>query len=206
MPIFTPDTEPYLSLESVRNFDLHIVRAMQYYENFGLKTLSTDLSPLQAAACEIVPQGVSIALSIRELIRQAYLYSALILMRPLVERTGTINLLICKPDMLLHWHSGWPRKKQPSFDTLLKYAFPKATKEENEVTRNILHKLIHSDPSGSKFNLQSHSHSSLMTFASGKELNASHKTDAVCRVSTDCLKQLITASVGTFLYPDGSNA
>jgi hypothetical protein len=202
MSIFTPDTEPYLHLETVRNLDLHIVRAMEYYNAFGIKSLAPGLSSMQVAACEIIPQGMSIALSIRELVRQAYLYSSMVLVRPLIERTGTITLLLSNPDMLSLWHSGWPRKKQPSFDTLLRYAIQGSTREEHLAMQNVMHKLVHSDPHGSKFNLQSDSPADLMTFASGKELNAPLKADAVCRTATHCIRQLTTLSVGAFIYGD----
>jgi hypothetical protein len=43
---------------------LHILNRMQ-------------LSDLQKAACQIVPQGINLALTIRELIRQGYLFSSL---------------------------------------------------------------------------------------------------------------------------------
>jgi hypothetical protein len=37
------------------------------------------------------PQGISLALSIRELIRQGYLFAALVLVRPLIERAVRIS-------------------------------------------------------------------------------------------------------------------
>ena len=71
---------------------------MAVHRRLAARTYATDLTPLQIAATEIIPQGVSIALSMRELIRQAYLFSAGILMRPLVERTGMIYYLQKNPE------------------------------------------------------------------------------------------------------------
>jgi hypothetical protein len=92
-PIFTPDNEPYLGSELLKLFDTTIVKSMAVHRQLSARTYATDLSPLQIAAIEIIPQGVSIALSMRELVRQAYLFSAGILMRPLVERTGMVYYL-----------------------------------------------------------------------------------------------------------------
>jgi len=49
---------------------------MRTHTEVASRTFAGSLTPLQATETEIVPQGVSIALSIRELLRQAYLYSA----------------------------------------------------------------------------------------------------------------------------------
>src|SRR5205807_103211 len=98
----------------------------------GPKTFSGKLSPLQRCATEIIPQGVSIALSIRELIRQAYLFSAAILMRPLVERTGLMQHLITYPEAVEAWYAGWPRTAQPAFATLLALVMPDATEDHRE--------------------------------------------------------------------------
>src|SRR5437588_243316 len=116
--VYLPHNEPYLGRKSLLAFDLAIPRAMQVHAVIGPKTFSGKLSPLQRCATEIIPQGVSIALSIRELIRQAYLFSAAILMRPLVERTGLMQHLITYPEAVEAWYAGWPRTAQPAFATL----------------------------------------------------------------------------------------
>src|SRR5258706_2133979 len=123
-PVYLPHNEPYLGSKSLLAFDLAIPRAMQVHAAIGPKTFSGELSPLQRCATEIIPQGVSIALSIRELIRQAYLFSAAILMRPLVERTGLMQHLVTYPSAVAAWHTGWPRKGQPTFDALFALVMP----------------------------------------------------------------------------------
>ena len=99
-PIFTPDNEPYLGLEPVLWFDRMICWSMESNVATAQWTQqnSAGLTALQRSACQIIPQGVSIALSIRELIRQAYLLSALILIRPLIERAAIISYLDVHPD------------------------------------------------------------------------------------------------------------
>ena len=192
--VFTPDNEPYLGNYRLHAFDLTISRAMQIHTEVGARTFATSLTPLQAAATEIIPQGVSIALSIRELIRQAYLYSAAVLVRPLVERTGMIQFLAMHPEAVSAWHAGWPRKSQPEFKELVALVMPRSSTEENEITRQVLHKLIHSDPEGSRLNMFSRPDGS-PAFASGKELTQWKKAETISAMSCQCLRLLTATSV-----------
>ena len=93
MSIFTPDNEPYLGRESVFQFDNMILVAMEQNQRIAPWTQGRDLTPLQWAETELIPHGFSIALSIRELVRQGYLISAEILLRPLIERAAVISYL-----------------------------------------------------------------------------------------------------------------
>ena len=145
-PVYLPGNEPYLGSKPLLAFDLAIPRAMQVHAAIGPTTFSTQLSPLQRCATEIIPQGISIALSIRELIRQAYLFSAAVLMRPLVERTGLMQYLATNPQAVDAWHAGWPRKAQPSFETLFALVMPEASVERHEEIVSFMHKLVHTDP------------------------------------------------------------
>jgi hypothetical protein len=152
---------------------------MEVHTKVAKRTFAGSLSPLQVAATEIVPQGVSIALSIRELVRQGYLYSAAILIRPLVERTGTIRYLQRNPDAVNAWHSGWPRKAQPTFDNLLELLHPTVTGADQDVLRTLWHKLVHSDPAGSVYNMLTRG-DGVPVFSSGKVIDHPILCDAVC--------------------------
>src|SRR5450759_4218689 len=103
--VFTPDNEPYLGLQSVLWFDRIIVWALESNHQVAAYTHShrSDLSPLQRAGCQITPQGVNIALSIRELVRQGYLFPAMVLMRPLIERAAVISYLALNPRAVSLW-------------------------------------------------------------------------------------------------------
>jgi hypothetical protein len=81
-PVYLPHNEPYLGQPHLLAFDQAIPDAMRANLEVARRTFVKPLSSLQIAATEIIPQDISIALSIRELIRQAYLYSAAILIRP----------------------------------------------------------------------------------------------------------------------------
>jgi len=119
--IFTPDDEPYLGRPLLHHFDLVIVAALEQQHAIRPWTRrnSDNLTRLQAAACQIVPGACSIALGIRELIRQAYLFPALMLLRPLIERAATISYLAETPKALELWERGWPYSRRPKLPDLL---------------------------------------------------------------------------------------
>ena len=174
---------------------------MAVHRQLGSRTFATDLTPLQIAATEIIPQGVSIALSMRELIRQAYLFSSGILMRPLVERTGTIYYLQSKPGALSAWNNGWPRKSQPVFQDLLDLVMPSDSEEERQATREVLNKLVHSDPKSAAFNATTRSDGSRAS-AVGKELTEPLKADTISAFATACLNKLTKISVAILAPPN----
>src|SRR5579871_4730804 len=106
--IFMPDNEPYLGLQSVLWFDRIIVWALEGNQRVASFTHAhkNELSALQKAASQIIPQGINIALSIRELVRQGYLFPALVLMRPLIERAAVLSYLNANPIAVALWESG----------------------------------------------------------------------------------------------------
>lgn len=60
------------------------------------KSHDIDLTDHQKMACQVISQALSITLSIRELIRQGYLFGAYVLLRSLVERSMILFYLIKK--------------------------------------------------------------------------------------------------------------
>src|SRR5436853_5001758 len=91
--VFTPDNEPYLGRETVLAFDNAIIACLKANVHIASHTHKIEKSDLQWTACQIIPQGISIALSIRELVRQGYLFGAFVLMRSLIERATIILYL-----------------------------------------------------------------------------------------------------------------
>jgi hypothetical protein len=198
-PIFTPDNEPYLGSASILALDRAIPRVLQVHAAIGSKTFSTDLSPLQRCATEIIPQGISISLSIRELIRQAYLFSAAVLMRPLVERTGLMQYLVTYPASVDAWHAGWPRKAQPQFETLFSLVIPDASPQQREEITSLMHKLVHTDPKSALFNMFRRDDGSL-AFASGKILTRPDSADVIADLVAICMRRLTALSALVFDY------
>jgi hypothetical protein len=197
--VFLPSNEPYLGRPSVHAFDLAIPRAMQVHIAIGPRTFGADLSPLQRCATEIIPQGISLALSVRELIRQAYLFAAAVLLRPLVERTGLMQHLLTYPSAVDAWHAGWPRKSQPQFADLLTLVLPEATDAHREEIKSLLHKLVHTDPQSALFNMFRRADGSL-AFASGKVLSQPDAADVIAHLADHCLRRLTALSALVFQY------
>jgi len=201
LPVYLPHNEPYLGRQVLLEFDRSIPPALNVHMDVAKRTFSRELSALQMAATEIIPQGVSIALSIRELVRQAYLYSAAILIRPLVERTGTIQYLRQNPHAVAAWRSGWPKKKQPSLQVLLALLHAARQDSDHELLRTLMNKLVHSDPAGSAYNMLRRA-DGVPVFSSGKVLDNPLLCDAVCAAGWCYLKQL--SSIAMDIFPDAA--
>lgn len=121
--IFTPDNEPYLGLVEVKALDDVIVATVNEMERAKPFTASKELTAHQKVAILIIPSGVSLCLSIRELIRQAYLHGALTLLRPVLERTITLQYLRLHPDALPIWENGWKYSERPKLHEMTKSLF-----------------------------------------------------------------------------------
>ena len=171
-PVFLPHNEPYLGHPTLLEFDHAIPPAIQTHIRLSQGTFDHDLSPLEKAAAQLIPQAVSIALSIRELIRQGYLFSAALLLRPLIERVGLVEYLRIHPEAVQSWHNGWPRRDQPNFRTLLETTsqIEAASPDDLRFFANVLHKLIHPDPAGALWNMIAREDGKL-AFSSGKILD-----------------------------------
>lgn len=152
-PIYTPDNEPYLGRETVFTFDKIIVECMKTNERIAPYTHRIEKSDLQLAACQIIPQGISIALSIRELVRQGYLFGALVLTRSLIERTTIIMYLHHNPEKIEIWKRGWKYGERPNLTNMLnsigKDKFPHIG---NMITPRY-NSLTHGDPDSAVWNL-----------------------------------------------------
>ena len=118
--VFHPGNEPYLGRQSLHAFDDIIVACLKSNDTIAPLTRRTEKSELQWAACQLVPAGISLALSVRELIRQGYLYGALVLMRSLAERATTVSYLRKCPEAVPLWTAGWKHGKRPSLSFMLR--------------------------------------------------------------------------------------
>lgn len=128
---------------------------MEKNTKIGPWTHGRKLTPLQTAATEIIPHAFSIGLSIRELVRQAYLLSAEILLRPLIERAAVISYLCETPSAIPLWETGWPHKSRPAlYKMLAAMRGAKGSVQENEDTARQITKhfnaIVHADPLGAR--------------------------------------------------------
>jgi hypothetical protein len=182
MPVvFTPYNEPYLGRELLLAFDQLIAACLEFNAKCAPKSHNVVLTDFQNAACILMPQVISIALSIRELIRQGYVFGAKVLVRPFVERAVTLYYLHTYPEDLGLWNDGWDYKKRPSLYTMLERIrarvsasspqFPKVvTFEWNSAT--------HGDPFSSRWNVAIFN--GVVYQPVSKNLKAPNVVDEVC--------------------------
>lgn len=118
--VFTPDNEPYLGRTSVHVLDVTISACLGLSGRVAPTTYAVEKSDLQKAACQLIPQAINLALAVRELVRQGYLFGALILLRSLVERVAILRYIISSPKGIDLWKRGWNHKEAPCLAEMLR--------------------------------------------------------------------------------------
>jgi len=137
----------------VYRFDLVITRALEDSGKVAVFTRTRTLTPLQHAVSEIIPQGINLALSIRELVRQGYLFGAVVLLRPSVERAGIASYLHVKPSAVAQWEDGWRRGNRPTTAQMFAAANSQFSQAEIERVLQTFDHIVHGDPNSTSFNL-----------------------------------------------------
>ena len=196
--IFTPDTEPYLGRESVFCFDKVICSCLEANTHVATYTRINEstMTGLQRAACQLIPQGIHLALSIRELVRQGYLLGAAVLVRPLLERAAIVSHLHSTPADVALWESGWQYRERPDLLTMLKSMSDKPNEAAAKSVKDIFNHVVHGDPAGSSFNLvdlgDGHG------YAPSKMLDSVELCDFICHQSLCYLIVLMGMMVAIF--------
>ncbi len=183
--VFTPGNEPYLGVKSVLWYDRIICWTLAGNQLVATWTRQNknDLTELQKAACQIIPQGIGIGLSIRELLRQAYLFSALVLVRPLIERAAVISYLHVHPEALVAWGNGWRYCERPSLATMMQtMAGENATQDDAQRIVSAHNHIVHGDPLSCYHNLV-HLTDGDIGYATGKVLQNPELCDAIAMES-----------------------
>ena len=106
-------------------------------------------------ACQVIAQAVSIALSIRELIRQGYLFGGLVLLRALAERAAILLYIHLFPEEIEKWNRGWEHNEAPSLAKMFekiqaKQAHGNAIRG-SDLTAS-MNSLVHSKPDSAPWN------------------------------------------------------
>ena len=195
--IFTPDNEPYLGLESLIVFDHMIVASLKLSAEVASYTHQKSLSRLQKAAAQIVPQGLNIALSMRELIRQGHLFAAAVLMRSLIERVGILTYLLKEPSGSDKWENGWLHQARPSLNTMLKTLSNGEDIKAVKATVDTYNHLVHGDPMSAKFNLVNLDDDAL-GYGVGRVIDNSKLCDSLCDQTLSWLIVLTGKTVDFF--------
>jgi len=184
MPVvYTPDDEPYLGRKLLFHFDQLICSAMQSNAMTAPKTHGCKLTEPQRMACLLVPQALNLALSIRELIRQGYLFGAHVLKRALVERAVILYYLNLYPEKICLWHDGWHlHEGAPSLAKMLEGINARRTPDSKICGHDLtapMNSLLHAKPDSAYWNLISLS-GTKVGFAPSKILNRPDLCDELC--------------------------
>jgi hypothetical protein len=195
--IFTPENEPYLGLESLMVFDHMIVASLKLSGEVASYTHQNSLNRLQKAAAQIVPQGLNITLSMRELIRQGHLFAVAVLMRSLIERVGILTYLLKEPSAIDKWENGWLHQERPSLNTMLKTLSNGDDIEGVKATVDTYNHLVHGDPMSAKFNLVNLDNDAL-GYGVGRVKDNSKLCDSLCDQALSWLVVLTSKAAEAF--------
>lgn len=200
---FAPGDEPYVGRRPLYVFDVLIKSALELSAKIALQTKQAPMSALQRTAAQIVPQGLNIALGIRELIRQGYLFSALVLVRSLVERAAIISYIYQRPDLPL-WERGWNHGERPSLAKMLAETRPSKDIEGARKVCETLNHLVHGDPYAAEFNLVVLGENA-WGYAVGRVLTGPELCDFVSDQSISWLTLLASVASGCFPGAGGAS-
>lgn len=153
--VFTPGDEPYLGRELLFHYDQMILSLLKINGDLAPLSHEIKLSNLQKMACQVIPQSISLALSIRELIRQGYLFGAHVLKRSFIERVAILLYLHHFPERISLWDEGWKHRKSPSLAQMLEEINQTHENRQNvkgyELTA-ALNSLVHGKPDSAAWN------------------------------------------------------
>jgi hypothetical protein len=197
--VFTPDNEPYLGRASVYHFDEVIISCLELNQEIAKFTHENELNRIQKAAAQIIPQSINLSLTIRELVRQGYLFGALVLLRPLIERVAIINYLNVNQEKIVLWEDGWKNKKSPRFEEMLNVLSGKMDPKSVKTVVDTLNHLVHGDPIGAEWNLIQTQKSGL-GYSVGKVLNDPELCDYICFNAT--LYLVATLGIMASCFPE----
>ena len=204
--VFTPADEPYLGRETVFALDNLICSCLELNTKCATASHGGNLSDFQRAVCILAPQTISLALSIRELIRQGYLFGAKVLIRPFVERSVTMLYLFHNEEGLARWNEGWIHRKRPSLqkmfenlnERLLGGLYPSVsgfTHDFNSAT--------HGDPLSARWNVVLRD--GVPVFLASKNLHSPELADEICTEAIPWLASAMGMMSAAFLQDgDGS--
>lgn len=181
-PIFTPGNEPYLGRELLFQFDNLICSCLELNSRCAPASHGRPLSRLQHALCILVPQTITLALSIRELIRQGYLFGAKVLVRPMTERAVTILYLSRSPDGLQAWDEGWTYNKRPTLQAMMDYLnreLLQGTPASLKGFTRELNSATHGDPMSAQWNVVLRDDGAPV-FPVSKNLSSPQLADEIC--------------------------
>ena len=199
--IFTPDNEPYLGRQLLQAFDQMIVVTLETSARVANWTRSClDRSELQKAAIITTPQAISLALAMRELLRQGYLFPANVMLRPFLERVVTIMYLTEKPEAAGEWING----KRPPLALMMNYISDRWFAEKypprvGGIMTKPLNSLTHGDLQSAEWNTIT-MRDGRLGFGVSKNLDDANMCDELCATVVPWLGTL--SSMMVKIFPD----
>lgn len=180
--IFTPSDEPYLGRELLCSFDHLICACLELNAKCAPASHAPELTAFQRALCILVPQTITLGLSIRELIRQGYLFGAKVLVRPFTERAVTVLYLFKNPDALRIWEDGWKHGKRPTLQRMVENLSDKVQQDAFASMQGFTHDLnsaTHGDPFSARWNVVLRD-DVVPVFLPSKNLHSPGLADEIC--------------------------
>lgn len=187
--VFTPDNEPYLGRKLLFHFDQIINSVMEQNIVTAPQSYDRDLTDQQCMACQVIPQTLSIMLSIRELIRQGYLFGAHMLLRSLVERAAILLYLHLHPMEIEKWDRGWHAGDAPGLAKMFDAIQKKQKRDTPVLGRDLtasMNTLLHAKPDSASWNLVPMREGRL-GYAVSKILNRPDLCDNLCANVIPCV-------------------
>ena len=126
-------------------------------------------------------------------------FGALVLMRPLIERTAIVSYLHDNPNEIEAWKSGWQFNERPSLATMLDSMSAKQDIAEVKKICDLFNHLVHGDPVGASWNLTKLNDGSL-GYSVGKVINDAELCDFICFQSYCYL--IVLMSMMTACFPN----
>jgi hypothetical protein len=181
--VFTPSNEPYLGRALLFHFDQLICSAMEQNAVTAPKSHRRILTDQQDMACQVIAQALSIALSIRELIRQGYLFGGHVLLRALVERAVILLYIHLHPAEIDRWNRGWEQGDAPGlskmFDAIQAKQQRSPTVPGRELTAS-MNSLLHAKPNSAPWNIVRLGETGVVGHAVSKILDRPELCDELC--------------------------
>jgi len=181
--IYSPGNEPYLGVPMLQQFDEMLVVLMEQNHKIGPWTRRNVLTAMQLAACELVPQTSSLLFGMRESIRQCYLLSAAVMIRPILERISTFSWLNEHPEGLELWTAGWLYGQRPSLKTRMESmgSTPTAPDDSGASVRDFLNSLVHGDPEAANMSAVFHDDGDVVYGVTKDTTSPNRASDLACQ-------------------------
>jgi len=192
-------SEPYEGSDALTSFDTVIDIAIPKYEEGVARARSVTPSTMQSMAGVLIPQVFSLTFAVRALVRDGFLFSAHVLLRPLIERVCILMYLDRYPSEIEIWKRGWKHGEAPSLSRMfdkLKAPFPNLADVTGSQMTSDLNGLVHGKPEAAHWNLTGLGHSP------GLIRDNPELCDIVCRQAAHYLA-VTTLLIGRY-FPDAS--